>query len=117
MALLSMTDAEILPAAVPMLKDIFAGTNSKDWEQFSRHMSESKASNSVIRADVEKQWEECEWLTSLSKTPEFLGIIRRENGVMTLWRQTSSKSDEEYLQKLVLVGSESEIKQSGIWLE
>ena len=117
MKLLEMSDIEILKVAEPMLQDIVAGNNARDWALFSKHMPEADAADPKIRKDIERQWEECEWLTALAPTAEFLGVIRKPEEVVVLWRQTSPKSDEEFLEKLTLIEVDGKVLQDGIWLE
>lgn len=44
-------------------------------------------------------------------------MIRKEDNVVVLWKQRSTKTTEEFLEKLTLVEIDREIKQDGIWLE
>ena len=117
MELLSRSDDEIRSIAEPILKNIVVGTNTKNWDLFSTHMLVEEVSDPKAREDVEKQWEENEWLTHLCDTAEYLGVIRKSDAVVVLWKQKSLKTSEEFLEKLVLVEVNGEIKQSGIWLE
>jgi len=117
MKLLKMSDSQILEVAEPILKDIVTGSNNKDWEQFSRHMPAEDSGNPKIKASVEKQWQENEILTSLSDISEFLGVIRKQDCVLVLWKQTSSRSEDEYLEKLYLQEIDGDIRQKGTWIE
>lgn len=117
MKLLEMSDSQILEVAEPILNDIVTGSNNKDWEQFSRHMSKKHINNPEVRASVEKQWQENEHLTSLSDSSSFLGVIRKQNNVLVLWKQTSSATEDEYLEKLYLQEIDGDIKQAGTWIE
>lgn len=117
MKFLEKTDSEILSIAEPILQDIISGTNAKDWKLFSKHMLTEQALDPKIRESVEKQWEESEWLTSLTTSPEFLGVIRKSDSIIVLWKQNSTKSQEEYLEKLTLVEIDGIVKEAGIWLE
>lgn len=71
MKLLALSDNEILAVAGPILADIVNGTNSLDWDLFSRHMPESERLDPKVRADVERQWQETDWLRSLHNTAGF----------------------------------------------
>jgi hypothetical protein len=101
MELQEMSDSQILKIAAPILSDIVRGSNEKTWDLFSRHMPKENA-NDEARADVEKQWEDNEYLTSLTETSEFLGVIRKTDYVLVLWKQKSTKVEGEFLEKLYL---------------
>ena len=61
--------------------------------------------------------EKNEYLTSLTETSEFLGVIRKTDCVLVIWKQKSTKTDDEYLEKLYLQEIGGEIKQVGTWIE
>lgn len=116
MELTAMSDFEIKEMAEPILKDIIRGSNQRDWELFSRHMPKANATDEA-RADVEKQWKENPVLTSLSEDCEFLGVIRKTDTVLVLWKQTSATDSEEYLEQLYLQEIDGEVKAIGTWVE
>lgn len=80
MELAAMSDSEIQKIAEPILKDIIRGSNQMNWDLFSRHMPKEDATADA-RADVEEQWKEYAFLTSLSEDSEFLGVIRKPDSV------------------------------------
>jgi len=80
-------------------------------------MPAKDSSNPKIRASVEKQWQENEYITALSNSSSFLGVIRKQNRVLVLWKQNSAKSEDEYLVKLYLQEFDDGIKQLGMWIE
>lgn len=117
MSLFKMSDSQIRKVAEPILKDTIIGANNKDWKQFSKHMPARESSNTEIREDVERQWEEDKYLTAFSTEFEFMGIIRKMNCILVLWKLTSSESEDEYLEKLYLEETDGHIQQAGIWTE
>ena len=121
MKLLSMSDSEILKIADPVRQDVIDGSNSKNWELHSRNFPADVIKNEDIRKDVERQWQEDESVssprTALSRDSHYLGIIRKKDMVGVLWKQTSTKSEEEYLLKILLKEIDGEIKQAGASLD
>lgn len=121
MKILNMSDSEILKIAEPIRQDVIDGSNSKDWGLHSRNLPTHIIENNVIKEDVERQWREDESAssprTSLSRESNYLGIIRKQEMVEVLWKQKSTKSDEEYLLKVVLKEIDGEIKQVGALLD
>lgn len=117
MELLSKSDEEIRSVAEPILMDIIKGTNSKDWALFSKHMPDKYATDPELKINVQEQWEESEWLTSLEETAEYLGVIRKAESVVVVFKQRSTKSTEDYLEKLSLIEVDGEVKQDAIWLD
>ena len=49
--------------------------------------------------------------------PEFLGVIRKRDCVTVLWKLTTSLSDDEYLERLILEEKNEKIYQVGIWTD
>lgn len=117
MRLLKMPDEEIVKLAKPILLDTIVGANNSDWALFSKHMPFEDSSNAEIQADVERQWQEDPYLTAFRETPEFLGVIRKSEGVAVLWKLTCTVNDDEYLEKLYLEERDGVILQTGIWTE
>jgi len=117
MSLLEMTDQAISEVAKPILLDTIYGANNKDWVQFSRHMPENHSSDIENRKDGERQWDEDEYLTKYTDKPEFLGVIRKKEYVVVLWKLMTTTSDEEYLERLILEEKNNKIYQIGIWTD
>jgi len=117
MLLLEMSDQEIHKIAKPILLDTIYGANNKDWVQFSKHMPERHSSDLENRKDVERQWDENEYLTKYTDKPEFLGVIRKTEYVVVLWKLTATTTDEEYLERLILEEKNNKIYQIGIWTD
>ncbi|MCJ8311623.1 MAG: hypothetical protein HRU38_02815 [Saccharospirillaceae bacterium] len=117
MDILAKSDSEILEIAEPMWDDIVKGSNEKNWELFSKSM-DSKGSDKepASRKDVEQQWENSDLLTSLTPNREFLSILRKEDCVLVLWKQWSTKVKGDFLASLYLKSVNDEVKSIGIWL-
>ena len=117
MSLLEMSDKEICEIAKPILLDTIYGANNKDWVQFSKHMPARHASDLESRKDVERQWDEDEYLTKYTDKPEFLGVIRKMQCVVVLWKLRTSINDEEYLERLILEEINNKLYQTGVWTD
>ena len=117
MRLLTLSDSEIYALAEPILLDTIVGANNKDWALFSRHMPAEDVSNAEIQADVERQWDEDSYLTAFTDKPEFLGVIRKSDVVVVLWKLRCSENDDEYLERLYLREQDGQLVQVGIWTD
>lgn len=117
MNLMDMSDQEIFELAKPILLDTIYGANNKDWVQFSKHMPERDSSDLESRNDVERQWDEDEYLTKYTDRPEFLGVIRKSKYVVVLWKLRTTINDEEYLERLILEENNNKLYQIGIWTD
>lgn len=80
-------------------------------------MPKEESSNSEVKEDVERQWEEDEYLTKFSDKAEFLGVIRKSDFVVVLWKLTSTVTKDEYLERLYLAEKGGVIFQVGIWTD
>jgi len=121
MKLLDMSDAEIKDFADPIRQDVIDGSNNKDWELHSRNLPLRIIKDEDIQRDVEKQWRDDESAssprTSLARESEYLGVVRKNDIVAVLWKQTSTLSNDEYLLKILLKELDGEIKQAGALLD
>ncbi|MBA6231434.1 MULTISPECIES: hypothetical protein [unclassified Colwellia] len=115
MNILTKSNSEILNIAEPIWDDIVKGANGKNWDLFSKHMPETDQTDEA-KQDVENQWEQVPLLTSLTDKKEFVGILRRKDSVLVLWRQWSSKEDGEFLGTLNLQSINSEVKSIGMFI-
>ena len=120
-SLVELSDLEIKEIAEPIRRDVIDGSNSQNWALHSRNMPSNIIENEHIQRDVEKQWREDESAasprTSLARESLYMGIIRKKKTVSIIWKQTSTKSDEEYLLSIVLKEIDGEIKQVGATLD
>jgi len=117
MSLLEKTDSQIRELSAPILNDTIIGANNKDWLQFSRHMPPEHSSDIETREDVERQWEEDDYLTKFSDKFEFLAVIRKTDHVIVLWKLTCTVTEEEYLERLYLEDRSGVVYQIGIWTD
>jgi len=117
MGLNDMSDQEIGELAKPILLDTIYGANNKDWGQFSKHMPERHSSDLESKKDVECQWDEDEYLTKFTANPKFLGVIRKSDYVVVLWKLRTTINDEEYLERLILEQKNGKLFQIGIWTD
>ena len=114
---MEMSDQEICEVAKPILLDTIYGANNKDWAQFSKHMPERQSTDLESKKDVERQWDEDDYLTKYTDKPEFLGVIRKSNCVVVLWKLKTTINDEEYLERLILEEEDGKLIQVGIWTD
>ncbi|MCE0495016.1 hypothetical protein [Vibrio salinus] len=113
MRLMELSDSEIIRISKPMIDDVIKGSNEKNWALFLKHQTLKEASCPENRLNVEKQWEENEFLTSLSTERQILGVLRRDGYVNIIWKQTSTKVTGDFLAIYSLEEIDHEIKEAG----
>lgn len=113
----ALSDDALMVLGRPILLDTIYGANHKDWGQFSRHMPAEDASSEEIKADVLRQWDEEPYLTTFEDSPQFLGVIRKSDCVVLLWKLSNSRTSDEYLERLTLVQHDQAVYQVGIWTD
>ena len=112
MKLLDKTDKEILNIANPLWDDLVRNSNKKDYFNFVKDFS-AKMLFGANEVEIGKQWENNKLLTSLSEEREFFGILRRDNFVTVLFKQTSNEVKGEFLGRLVIGIEDNQIKIFG----
>lgn len=113
MAITSKSDAEILQIAIPMIDHVVKASNQRNWSQFSAYQTAQEANDPNNKASVERQWSEQKFLTSLSLDRDILGVLRREDVAMIVWKQTSTEVEGDYLAIYYLKEIDQEIKEVG----
>jgi len=117
MALTDLSDSDTLELADPLIEDIINGSNSKDWSLFSKHQTTQSANDPENRANVEQQWEEHAFLTSLSIEREYLGVLRRDGRVIIAWKQKSTEVPGDFLATMYLEEIDGAVKETAFWLK
>ena len=112
MDLLEKSDSEILEIAKPLWNNLINCSNTKDYFGFTKDFS-ARMLFGANEIELAKQWANNEVITSLTEEREFLGCLRRDEHVTVLFKQKSSKSDGDYLGRLVLGIEDTEIKIFG----
>ena len=112
MDILSMTDDEVYEIAKPIWDNLVKSSNIKDYGTFTKDFS-SQMLFGANEIELAKQWANNDVITSLTEEREFLGCLRRDEHVTVLFKQKSSKSDGDYLGRLVLGIEDTEIKIFG----
>ncbi len=112
MNLLDKSDKELLEIAQPMWDNLIHCSNKQDYFGFTKNFS-ARMLFGANEIELAKQWANNDVITSLTEEREFLGCLRRDEHVTVLFKQKSSKSDGDYLGRLVLGMEDNEIKIFG----
>ena len=112
MSFTSKTDDEIIKLANPIWLNLIKSSNMKDCGGFTRDFS-SQMLYGANEVELGKQWANNKLLTSLSEKQEFLGIIRRNQFITVLYKQTSQTMPGEFLGRLVLGVEDGLVKVFG----
>ncbi|BFM51309.1 hypothetical protein [Marinomonas sp. THO17] len=107
------TDEEIYRIGKPMIDEVIAGSNSKDWALFSKYQTDEERYDPNNRKNVEAQWQDNAFLTSLNPEWPLLTIIRRGEVAMLVWKQTSTLMAGEVLACYSIQQFGDEVKEVG----
>ncbi|MCC2606594.1 hypothetical protein [Planctobacterium marinum] len=116
MDLTSKSDAEIHQIAEPIYRELVEGSNTRNWDVFTKYAPE-ELKTPELKRDVEEQWKHVPFLTSLSEQKELLGILRRGETIHVLWKQWSLNDDMQYLGVLILQNQVSPIRVNGFFFK
>jgi len=112
MNLLEKTDEEILEIAEPLWNDLVEHSNSKNYLGFIKNFSKQMLMG-ANEIEIGKQWSKNKLLTSLSTDRELFGILRRNENVTVLYKQTSDAVPGEFLGRLVIGFEDGKMKIFG----
>ena len=116
MNVLELSDDEVIKIATPILSTIIQGTNEKNWELFTTHISDSMKTEQD-RKLIEEQWSKDEFPSNLRSEREFLCIIRKIDCVLILWKTKSKDTKEDFLEMLYLQSQGGDVKEIGTWIK
>ena len=116
MAITEKSDQDIIKIVEPMINDVVSASNQMNWELFSKYQTNKEANDPENRKNVEKQWSESKFLTSLNLQREILGVLRRGDVASVFWRQTSKDVSGEFLATYQIKEINHEIKEVGFLL-
>ena len=112
MNLLEKTNEEILEIADPLMDELVASSNKRDYLGFIKHFSKEMIMG-ANEIEIGKQWSKNKLLSSLSVEREFLGCLRRNEYISVLYKQSSDEVPGEFLGRLVLGIEDGEVKIFG----
>jgi hypothetical protein len=109
----SLEKEQLKTVAMPIWKNIIAGSRDRDYARFSRGFSKellAKLSEEHFVISCQK----IPLLTNIDDDFEFIDSIQREKGVTILWRVRSTKYAGEFLGILTLQSAESGMEITGV---
>lgn len=113
MNIIDHTDEEILSVAEPMWGEMVRSSNEGKYGQFIKNFDYSLIQG-LNEVEIGKQFARSELTRSLSEIYDFIGMIRRGLHVTVLYRVRSTKSEGEWLGRLVLgYNDKEEVKVFG----
>lgn len=113
MKITDRSDNEIIAIVDPMIDEVVAASNKKDWKDFSKHQTEEEANDPNNRKNVEAQWKSSKLLSSLDTKREILGVLRRDDVAVVYWKQTGKNISGEFLASYHVKQFGSEVKEVG----
>ena len=112
MNFLEKSDQEIIDIAKPIWKNLVKSSNIKDYGGFTKDFS-SQMLFGANEVELGKQWASNELISNLSENCKAFGCLRRGIYITVLYKQTSTKTQGEFLGRLVLGEEDSLVKVFG----
>ena len=112
MNFLEKSDQEIIDIANPIWKNLVKSSNIKDYGGFTKDFS-SQMLFGANEVELGKQWASNELISNLSENCKAFGCLRRGIYITVLYKQTSTKTQGEFLGRLVLGEEDSLVKVFG----
>ena len=112
MSLLDKSDEEIIKIADPIWDNLVKSSNIKDYGGFTKDFS-SQMLFGANEVELGKQWASNELISNLSENCKAFGCLRRGIYITVLYKQTSTKTQGEFLGRLVLGEEDSLVKVFG----
>lgn len=112
MELSTKSESEIEHYARSVIDKLIDAGNTRDWEAFSAPFVEEGQTDEAKR-DVEEQWQSNPVLTSFCPDPVFLGVLRRSDHLITLWKMRCNTAPDDILGLLYFQEADGETKVSG----
>ncbi|SIO92678.1 hypothetical protein [Vibrio spartinae] len=113
MSITSKTDQEIIAIAQPMIDAVVNASNRQDWAAFCAYQTDEEAQDPNNKKHVLKLWQENEFFTSLSLDREILAVLRNNDVVQIVWKQTSDVVPGERLARYFIKEIDQQIKEIG----
>ena len=112
MSLLDKSDEETIKIAEPIWDNLIKSSNIKDYGGFTKDFS-SQMLFGANEVELGKQWASNELISNLSENCKAFGCLRRGIYITVLYKQTSTKTQGEFLGRLVLGEEDSLVKVFG----
>ena len=112
MSLLDKSDEEIIKIAAPIWQNLVRSSNIKDYGGFTKDFS-SQMLFGANEVELGKQWASNELISNLSENCKAFGCLRRGIYITVLYKKTSTKTQGEFLGRLVLGEEDSLVKVFG----
>ena len=102
MKLSTMSDAQILAVADPIMDNLMDASTAIDYDRHTRDFTE-RARRALPREALRPICERYQRERGFFGPREFVAIFRRPDSVAVVWRQTFDKAPGDYVAELVLV--------------
>ncbi|MBT8100885.1 MAG: hypothetical protein KJO82_14105 [Gammaproteobacteria bacterium] len=106
---LTMSEAEIMAIADPIMDNLMQASTDVDHERHVRDFSD-RLKKIVTRDELERQCREYQAELGYFASRELVGIFRRPGDVRVFWRQWYTRAEGEYLAFLHLMENDGNIE-------
>ena len=107
-----ISDEEVKNFSAPILGELIKASNEKNWDAFSSFFI-VEGQSPEARDDVKNQWETNPVITSFNQNSVFLGVLRRSDHIVTLWKMRSEKAADDILGFLAFKEVDNDVKVYG----
>lgn len=115
MNIIEWTDKGIIKIAEPILDTIIQGTNQKNYELFTTHMTASMKTDNDKKI-IEAQWSDKTLPCNLNLKRELLSILRKQDCVLIVWKAKCIDVADDLLHMLYLQSQSDGVKVIGTWI-
>ena len=102
MQLAQQSDEQVLAVVNPLMDNLMQGSHEIDHAMHVRDFTQRM--KDIVTADrLEEMCSDYQARIGFFEKREVVGIFRRASSVAVVWRQWSSKTDDEYVAEIVIV--------------
>ncbi|MEE8288229.1 MAG: hypothetical protein V3R25_02320 [Nitrosomonadaceae bacterium] len=102
MELLSKTDEEILMVVNPIMDNLMEGSTEVNYEKHARDLTD-RLKKIVTKKALQRMCSEYQSEWGLFEERVFIALFRRTDSVAVVWKQSCSKTDDEFVAEAVFV--------------
>ena len=102
MKLAALSDEQILEVVNPLMDNLMDGSRAIDHAKHTRDFTQ-RLRDIVTAERLEEMCKDYQQRIGFFEDRDVVGVFRRRNSIAVVWRQSSSKTDDEYVAEIVVV--------------
>ena len=102
MQLTAFSDEQILAVVNPLMDNLMDGSREVDHAKHTRDFTE-RMKEIVTAERLEEMCKDYQGRIGFFEHRDVVGVFRRKNSVAVVWRQWSSKPEDEYVAEIIVI--------------